>query len=155
MKQMRTLLGIHFVHKRPPRRKRPFKITMSPGIVSPEPTFTVSPIDKSPKEKHNFGAIVTGLDLDTITGKELLVRRLECLLISNEDDDVKALSDAIWTHKLVVVKGQKHIHPIKQWELVTRFDPKAPLVHSHGDIKTFNKQGGILSVSKPQEIVLE
>jgi hypothetical protein len=62
------------------------------------------------------------------------------------DSDVKGLADAIWTHKLVVVKGQGHIRPIKQWELVTRFDPKAPLVHSHGDVKTFNKDGGLLSV---------
>jgi hypothetical protein len=62
------------------------------------------------------------------------------------DSDVKALAYAIWTHKLVVVKGQQHIRPIKQWELVTRLDPKAPLVHSHGDVKTFNKQGGLLSV---------
>jgi hypothetical protein len=64
------------------------------------------------------------------------------------DSDVRALADAIWTHKLVVVKGQQHVPPIKQWELVTRFDPKAPLVHSHGDLKTFNKQGGLLSVTR-------
>ena len=56
------------------------------------------------------------------------------------------MSDAIWTHKVVVVKGQKDLAPIKQWELVTRFDPDAPQVHSHGDIKTFNKKGGMLSV---------
>jgi hypothetical protein len=59
---------------------------------------------------------------------------------------VKALSDAIWTHKLVVVKGQKDLAPIKQWELVTRFDPNAELIHSHGDLTTFNKQSGLLSV---------
>ncbi|KZL63849.1 alpha-ketoglutarate dependent xanthine dioxygenase [Colletotrichum tofieldiae] len=53
--------------------------------------------------------------------------------------------DAIWTHKVVIVKGQKHIHPRKQWELVTRFDPEAPLVHSHGDLATFNAKGGLLS----------
>ena len=62
------------------------------------------------------------------------------------DSNVKALADAIWTHKLVVVRGQQNLSPIKQWELVTRFDPEAPLVHSHGDLKTFNKQGGLLSV---------
>ena len=45
-----------------------------------------------------------------------------------------------------MVKGQKDLAPIKQWELVTRFDPDAPQVHSHGDIKTFNKKGGMLSV---------
>jgi hypothetical protein len=71
-----------------------------------------------------------------------MLRRAEVVA----DSDVKALADAIWTHKLVIVKGQQHIRPIKQWELVTRFDPKAPLVHSHGDVKTFNKQGGLLSV---------
>lgn len=59
------------------------------------------------------------------------------------------MSDAIWTHKVVVVKGQKDLAPIKQWELVTRFDPDAPQVHSHGDIKTFNKKGGMLSVGWP------
>lgn len=50
--------------------------------------------------------------------------------------------------QLVVVKGQKNLEPIKQWELVTRFDPNAPKVHSHGDVKTFNKNGGLLSVSQ-------
>jgi hypothetical protein len=63
------------------------------------------------------------------------------------DSDVKNLSDAIWTHKIVVVKGQKNLAPSKQWELVTRFDPDAPQVHSHGDMKTFKKEGGVLAVS--------
>jgi hypothetical protein len=67
-------------------------------------------------------------------------------LTARADSIVKALADAIWTHKLVVVRGQQSLSPIKQWELVTRFDPEAPLVHSHGDLKTFNKQGGLLSV---------
>ncbi|KAF6843917.1 alpha-ketoglutarate dependent xanthine dioxygenase [Colletotrichum musicola] len=101
---------------------------MSPAALTPEPTLAIHKMEKTPKEKHDFGAVITGLDLDNIS-----------------DDDVKALSDAIWTHKVVVVKGQKHIHPIKQWELVTRFDPTAPLVHSHGDLKTFNEKGGMLS----------
>ncbi|CAN9101087.1 unnamed protein product [Alternaria alternata] len=101
---------------------------MAPGRLAPEPTFTVKEMAKSTKEKHNFGAVIDDLDLDNIS-----------------DSDVKALSDAIWTHKLVVVKGQKDLAPIKQWELVTRFDPKAPHVHSHGDVKTFHKQGGLLS----------
>ncbi|CAI6340534.1 unnamed protein product [Periconia digitata] len=93
-----------------------------------QPSFTVTPLPKAASEKHNFGAVVEDLDLENI-----------------DDCNVKALADAIWTHKLVVVKGQQNLNPIKQWELVTRFDPKAPLVHSHGDLKTFNKQGGLLS----------
>lgn len=47
---------------------------------------------------------------------------------------------------MVVVKGQKDLAPIKQWELVTRFDPEAPQVHSHGDLKTFKNKGGVLTV---------
>lgn len=47
---------------------------------------------------------------------------------------------------MIVVKGQKDLLPIKQWELVTRFDPDAQQVHSHGDVKSFNKHGGLLSV---------
>ncbi|KAI6086574.1 Clavaminate synthase-like protein [Hypoxylon rubiginosum] len=104
---------------------------MSPSAMAPEVTFTVTPMNKSPKEKHNFGAIVTDLDLNDIS-----------------DADVQHLSDAIWTHKVIVVKGQKDLAPIKQWELVTRFDPNSPQVHSHGDLKTFNAKGGLLSKSR-------
>jgi hypothetical protein len=63
-----------------------------------------------------------------------------------QDAEVKDLSDAIWTHKVVIVKGQKDLAPLKQWELVTRFDPEAPQVHSHGDLKTYKEKGGVLSV---------
>lgn len=58
---------------------------------------------------------------------------------------MKHLKDTIWTHKVVVVKVQKDLYPKKHWELVTRFHPAAPQVHSHGDIKTFQKKGGMLS----------
>ncbi|KAI0010597.1 Clavaminate synthase-like protein [Xylariaceae sp. FL0662B] len=103
---------------------------MSPSAVTPEPAFTLSRMKKSPNAKHNFGAIVTELDLNDIS-----------------DADVQHLSEAIWTHKVVVVKGQKDLPPAKQWELVTRFDPNATQVHSHGNIKSFNKTGGLLAVS--------
>ena len=62
---------------------------------------------------------------------------------------MQALSDAIWTHKLVIVRGQKNLQPQKQWDLVKRFDPDAEEVHSHGDMKTFNAKGGLLSVGHP------
>lgn len=62
------------------------------------------------------------------------------------------MSDAIWTHKVVVVKNQQKLQPIKQWELVTRFDPDAPQVHSHGDLKTFKSKGGVLTVSTPAHV---
>lgn len=46
---------------------------------------------------------------------------------------------------MIVVKGQKNLDPKKHWELVTRFDPEAPQVHSHGNLTSFNKKGGVLS----------
>ena len=58
------------------------------------------------------------------------------------------LKETIWTHKVVVVKDQKELDPKKHWELVTRFDPEAQQVHSHGDLSTFNKKGGVLSKSR-------
>ncbi|KAI2783109.1 Clavaminate synthase-like protein [Daldinia loculata] len=89
---------------------------------------------KSSNDKHDYGAIVSKIDLNNIN-----------------DIDVRHLADAIWTHKVIVVKGQKDLAPIKQWELVTRFDPDAPQIHSHGDLKTFNSKGGLLS--KYREVV--
>ncbi|KAK5108471.1 hypothetical protein LTR62_008289 [Meristemomyces frigidus] len=104
---------------------------MSPSALIPEPTFDVQELYKSAKEQYNFGATITGLDLNTISLT-----------------DVQHLKEAIWTHKVVIVKGQKDLDPKKQWELVTRFDPNAPQVHSHGDIKTFQAKGGMLSKSR-------
>lgn len=54
---------------------------------------------------------------------------------------------------MVVVKGQKELHPQKQWDLVTRFDPTAQQVHSHGDMKTFNANGGLLARGRYVEAV--
>ncbi|KAF2091770.1 Clavaminate synthase-like protein [Saccharata proteae CBS 121410] len=109
---------------------------MSPGTLLAEPvaSFRIEPLQRGKDERYNFGATITGLDLNTIT-----------------DEDVEHLKEAIWTHKVVVVKGQENLDPKKHWELVTRFDPSAPQVHSHGDIKTFQKKGGMLS--KRREVV--
>jgi alpha-ketoglutarate-dependent taurine dioxygenase len=107
---------------------------MSPALVIPEPSFTVTPIEKGPKEKSNFGAIITGVDLNNLS-----------------DSDIKALKEAVWTHKLVVIKDQQNLDPKKQWELVTRFDPDAEQVHSHGSVSTFAQKGGMLS--RAREVV--
>ncbi|KAI1480533.1 Clavaminate synthase-like protein [Daldinia eschscholtzii] len=101
---------------------------MTSSATIPEATFTITPMKKSSSDKHDYGATVNNIDLNDIS-----------------DIDVRHLADAIWAHKVVVVKGQKDLAPIKQWELVTRFDPDSPQVHSHGDLKTFNSKGGLLS----------
>ncbi|GLI82204.1 hypothetical protein PoHVEF18_010611 [Penicillium ochrochloron] len=91
-------------------------------------SFTVTPLERTPEQKFNFGARVTGVDLNNIS-----------------DDDVDRLQAAIWRHKVIVVKAQHNLNPKKQWELVTRLDPKASDGHSHGDLTTFRAKGGLLA----------
>jgi xanthine dioxygenase len=123
--------------------------SMSPGKLLSQPSFKLTPIKPSQGKKCNFGAVAEGLDLNDIAGKAYLMPHViqeSKADFQEPDDDVKALSDAIWAHKLVVVRGQKNLAPAKQWELVTRFDPDAPQVHSHGDLKSFKSKGGVLAV---------
>ncbi|KAJ5997626.1 hypothetical protein N7522_009286 [Penicillium canescens] len=91
-------------------------------------SFTVAPVERTPGQKFNFGARVTGVDLNNIS-----------------DEDVDRLKAAVWRHKVIVVKAQHDLDPKKQWELVTRLDPKASDGHSHGDLKTFRAKGGLLA----------
>ncbi|KAI1851583.1 hypothetical protein JX265_012335 [Neoarthrinium moseri] len=94
-------------------------------------SLEITTLPKESGKKANFGAVIDGIDLNNIS-----------------NDEVQALKDAIWVNKVVVVRGQKDLLPAKQWELVTRFDPEAPQVHSHGSVQSFNKFGGLLSKSR-------
>ena len=128
------------------------------------PTFEVKDLPKSGKEEHNVrGPTATRFKYRTantlchsslppsLASTSIIFR--VCRLSTNalpvtdvrKDDDVQHLKEAVWTHKVVVVKGQKALEPKKQWELVIRFDPDAEQVHSHGDLKTFAAKGGMLS----------
>jgi hypothetical protein len=44
---------------------------MAPSRLAQEPTFTVTPMIKSPQDKHDFGAVIEGIDLENINGQEL------------------------------------------------------------------------------------
>ncbi|KAJ5698133.1 hypothetical protein N7462_000138 [Penicillium macrosclerotiorum] len=91
-------------------------------------SFTATTVERSAEQKFNFGARVTGIDLNDIS-----------------DEDVNRLKAAVWRHKVVVVKSQPDLDPRKQWELVTRLDPKATDGHSHGNLTTFRAKGGLLA----------
>ncbi|KUJ07214.1 Clavaminate synthase-like protein [Mollisia scopiformis] len=80
------------------------------------PEIKVTPITPSAGSKVDYGAIVTGLDLKNL-----------------DDASFKALEDAIYTHKVVVVKDQQDLVPLKQFELIHRFDPDTKPVHGFGD----------------------
>ncbi|RFU29414.1 hypothetical protein B7463_g6926, partial [Scytalidium lignicola] len=90
--------------------------------------FKVTPIERKAGEKFNFGALVTGIDLNNIS-----------------DENVDQLRAAVWRHKVVVVKGQRNLDPKNQWELVKRLDPQATDGHSHGDLAKFRANGGLLT----------
>ncbi|KAJ5537017.1 hypothetical protein N7513_010203 [Penicillium frequentans] len=91
-------------------------------------SFTVTPLERTPEQKFNFGACVTGVDLNTLS-----------------DEDIDRLKAAIWRHKVIVVKAQHNLDPKKQWDLVTRLDPNARDGHSHGNLTTFRAKGGLLA----------
>lgn len=42
---------------------------MSPRKLLSEPTYELTQIEKPPEDKHNYGAVLTGLDLNNIGGK--------------------------------------------------------------------------------------
>ncbi|KAL2822392.1 hypothetical protein BJX63DRAFT_426966 [Aspergillus granulosus] len=91
-------------------------------------TFAVTPLERTLDERYNFGAQVTGIDINNIS-----------------HEDVDRLKAAVWRHKVILVKGQSDLDPKKQWELVKRLDPNANDGHSHGTLSTIRAKGGILS----------
>jgi xanthine dioxygenase len=97
-----------------------------------ESTMVVKPISHGPGKLCNFGATVTGIDLNNLV-----------------DEDVTRLKEATHKYKVIVIKNQHNLEPIKHWELVTRLDPTAKQVHGHGTVKDFKKTGGFLSVRTP------
>jgi xanthine dioxygenase len=90
----------------------------------------ITPLKHAADKNCNFGATITGLDLNNIS-----------------EEDLEALKVAIHKYQLVMIKDQHKLDPEKHWELVSRLDPTAPQVHGHGTVKEFQKTGGMLSVS--------
>ncbi|EED21411.1 conserved hypothetical protein [Talaromyces stipitatus ATCC 10500] len=88
-------------------------------------SFHITAIPRKAEDKYNFGAFVTGVDLNDVS-----------------DDDLDRLKAAVWRHKVVIIKDQSNLDPKKQWELITRLDPKAKDGHSHGSIDKFRAKGG-------------
>ncbi|KAL3459757.1 hypothetical protein BJX64DRAFT_301062 [Aspergillus heterothallicus] len=91
-------------------------------------TFAVAPLERTADERYNFGAKVTGIDINNIS-----------------HEDIDRLKAAVWRHKVVLVKGQQNLDPKKQWDLVKQLDPNATDGHSHGSLTTIRAKGGILS----------
>jgi alpha-ketoglutarate-dependent taurine dioxygenase len=91
--------------------------------------MNIIPLKHSADKKCNYGATITGLDLNNIS-----------------DGDLAALKAATHKYQLVMIKNQHDLDPVKHWEMVTRMDPTATQVHGHGTVKEFQKTGGMLAV---------
>ena len=46
---------------------------MSPSVLKPEPGFTLVPMKTPADKKTNFGAVITDIDLDDISGMSFLL----------------------------------------------------------------------------------
>ena len=103
---------------------------MSPSKIPKPSALVVKPIAHSPEKLCNFGATVSGIDLNDLS-----------------DEDLQSIKDAVYTYRVIVIKGQHNLEPIKHWEFVTRLDPNAAPVYGHGSVKDFKKTGGFISVS--------
>src|SRR5438045_9047887 len=101
---------------------------MSPSAMPKPSTLVVKPIEHAHDKLCNFGATISGVDLNDIS-----------------DEDVQAIKNAAHKYRLVVIKSQNGLDPIKHWEFVTRLDPGAKQVHSHGTAKDFTKHGGVIA----------
>ncbi|KAF3801005.1 Cytochrome P450 monooxygenase gliF [Colletotrichum gloeosporioides] len=92
-----------------------------------------------------FGAKVTELDINNVSGMILRVTKSGSfgnIDMTAADDDLLELKRAVLDHKLIIIKGQENLQPIKQWELVTRLDPNARPQNPELFMKDFHPDGG-------------
>ncbi|KKY16032.1 putative alpha-ketoglutarate dependent xanthine dioxygenase [Diplodia seriata] len=91
-----------------------------PHSVSP----SVQPLPKAPGSDVDFGAVVTGLDLENMS-----------------DADFDFLHDALYRNSVVVVKTSPQLSPKAQYELTQRFDPSSS---NYGHGKTLDAKRSVL-----------
>ncbi|KAK6219376.1 hypothetical protein LQW54_002364 [Pestalotiopsis sp. IQ-011] len=77
-------------------------------------TFSCKPIERPAGSDIDFGAEVSGLDLENLT-----------------DDDFDKLRRALYENQVVVIRNQKQLTPKAQCSLTRRFDPETD-IYSHG-----------------------
>ncbi|KAK5657700.1 hypothetical protein OQA88_2772 [Cercophora sp. LCS_1] len=84
----------------------------------------VTPLSFSDSPQTNFGATISGVDVENLT-----------------DPDFSVIEAALFKHQVVIFKNQSHASPRAQFELTNRFDPAAT---SYGHGKTVDAKRSIL-----------
>ncbi|KAJ5207578.1 Taurine catabolism dioxygenase TauD/TfdA [Penicillium cf. viridicatum] len=87
----------------------------------------VIPLPQGAQSDANFGATITGIDLNNLS-----------------DQDFQVVRNAIYTHKVVIVKGQAGLAPLKQFQFVHRLDPDAEGVHGFDTKDVTDETIGVL-----------
>ncbi|KAI4594917.1 hypothetical protein KJ359_007440 [Pestalotiopsis sp. 9143b] len=77
-------------------------------------TFSCKPIERPAGSDIDFGAEVSGLDLENLA-----------------DGDFELLRRALYENQVVVIRNQKQLTPKAQYSLTRRFDPETD-IYSHG-----------------------
>ncbi|KAL3449896.1 hypothetical protein BJX65DRAFT_316634 [Aspergillus insuetus] len=88
---------------------------------------TVTPLSTVPGSNARFGATITGVDLNHLT-----------------EEDFQIIRNAIYVHKVIVVKGQHGLFPAKQFDFVHRLDPAAERVHGFDTEDVTDETSGVL-----------
>lgn len=86
--------------------------------------MAVKPITIAPLEGREFGAEITGVDMENLS-----------------DADFKTIHDALYTHQVVVIKNQNALTPKTQYLFTQKFDPEAS-TYGHG--KTLDAKRSVL-----------
>jgi alpha-ketoglutarate-dependent taurine dioxygenase len=92
---------------------------------------TVTPLPSVPGSNAKFGATIAGVDLNQLS-----------------DADFEIIRNAIYVHKVVVVKGQHNLIPAKQFDFVHRLDPAADRVQGFDTEDVTDETSGVLGVCR-------
>ncbi|KAL0936250.1 alpha-ketoglutarate dependent xanthine dioxygenase [Colletotrichum truncatum] len=94
--------------------------------------FNIEPLKPDMGKRTKFGARITGLDINNISVAHAVAT----------DEDLSDLKSLVWKYKLLIIKGQNNLEPIKQWELIARLDPEAGPQNPELFMKDFHPDGG-------------
>lgn len=94
---------------------------------------------------------MTGLDLSTLSCEFCPLYHVQChhchaCLTQAPADDVSRLRDAVWRHKVVIVKNNGHIEPKHQEYLMKSLDPETTY-EAKGQNDINDRRNGLLTAS--------
>ncbi len=97
-------------------------------------TLQIRPLEPAPGSTVDFGAELAACELGQLG-----------------DADFDTLERAVFTHQVVVVRGQSRLTPRQQYELTRRFDPSVR-TYGHGDDKELLKKSVLVQdlISLPE-----